>query len=86
MSKAAALDHALDKVRINAIGPGFIYTGLVNEETMGKEGIQQLEQKHALHRLGNPHEIATMCLFLASDAASFVTGSYYPVDGGYLAM
>ncbi len=86
LSKAGALDHALDKVRVNAIGPGFIYTGLVNEETMGKEGIQALEQKHAMHRLGEPKEIAAMCLFLASDAASFVTGAYYPVDGGYLAM
>lgn len=85
LSKTGALDHALDNVRVNAIGPGFIYTGLVNEETMGKEAIQALEQKHAMHRLGEPKEIAAMCLFLASDAASFVTGSYYPVDGGYLA-
>ena len=85
LSKTAALDHALDNVRVNSIGPGFIYTGLVNEETMGKEAIQALEQKHAMHRLGEPREIAAMCLFLASDAASFVTGSYYPVDGGYLA-
>lgn len=85
LTKAGAIDHASDKVRVNAIGPGFIYTGLVNEETMGKEAIQALEQKHALHRLGEATEIAAMCLFLASDAASFVTGSYYPVDGGYLA-
>ena len=86
LTKTGALDHALDHIRVNAIGPGFIYTGLVNETTMGKEAIQSLEQKHALHRLGNPEEVAAMCLFLASDAASFVTGSYYPVDGGYLAM
>lgn len=85
LTKAGAIDHASDRIRVNAIGPGFIYTGLVNEETMGKEAIQALEQKHALRRLGEPAEIATMCLFLASDAASFITGAYYPVDGGYLA-
>jgi NAD(P)-dependent dehydrogenase (short-subunit alcohol dehydrogenase family) len=86
LSKAGAIDHAADKVRVNAIGPGFVYTGLVNEETLGKELLEALEQKHALGRLGNPEEIAALCLFLASDAASFITGSYYPVDGGYLAM
>lgn len=86
LTKTGALDHALDNVRVNAIGPGFIYTGLVNEETMGKEAIQDLEQKHAMHRLGEPKEIAALALFLASDESSFVTGSYYNVDGGYLAQ
>lgn len=86
LTKTGALDHALDNVRVNAIGPGFIYTGLVNEETMGKEAIQELEQKHAMHRLGEPKEIAALALFLASDESSFVTGSYYNVDGGYLAQ
>src|SRR5690554_5258833 len=86
LTKTGALDHAADNVRVNAIGPGFIYTGLVNEETMGKEAIQALEDKHAMKRLGESTEIAVMCLFLASDASSFVTGGYYPVDGGYLAM
>ncbi len=86
LTKTGALDHALDKVRVNAIGPGFIYTGLVNEDTMGKEAIQALEVKHAFNRLGQPIEIAEMALWLASDKSSFVTGSYYPVDGGYLAM
>src|SRR5690606_4198999 len=86
LTKAGALDHALDGVRVNAIRPGFVYTGLVNEETMGKEGIQDLERKHALQRLGNSSEVAALCLFLASEASSFVTGAYYPVDGGYLAM
>lgn len=86
LTKAAGWDYAKQNVRVNAIGPGFIYTGLVNRETMGDEGIDQLETKHAGGRLGNPEEIAAMCLFLASDDASFVTASYYPVDGGYLAV
>ncbi len=86
LTKTGALDYALDRIRVNAIGPGFVYSGLVNEETMGKEAIQALEQKHAMHRLGEAREVAALCLFLASDKASFITGSYYPVDGGYLAM
>lgn len=86
LTKSAAWEYAPDKVRINAVGPGFIYTGLVNEETMGKEALNFLETKHAFGRLGQPEEIAAMLLFLASDDASFVTGSYYPVDGGYLAV
>lgn len=85
LTKAGALDHAEDNIRVNAIGPGFVYTGLVNEETMGgKEGIQALESQHPIGRLGEAVEVAEMCLFLASDKSSFVTGSYYPVDGGYL--
>lgn len=86
MTKAVAWEYAQDKVRVNAVGSGFIYSGLVNEETMGKEALQFLETKHAFGRLGQPEEIAAMFLFLASDDASFVTGSYYPVDGGYLAV
>ncbi|MBH1959881.1 MAG: glucose 1-dehydrogenase [Flavobacteriia bacterium] len=86
LTKSAAWEYAKDKVRINAVGPGFIYSGMVNEETMGREALDFLETKHAFGRLGEPDEIAAMLLFLASDDASFVTGSYYPVDGGYLAV
>ncbi len=85
LTKAGALEYAKQKVRVNSIGPGFIYTGLVNEETMGKEALSFLEQKHAVGRLGEAQEVAELILFLASDKASFITGAYYPVDGGYLA-
>lgn len=86
LTKSAAVEYAKEKVRVNAVGPGFIYTGLVNEETMGKEALTFLEQKHAVGRLGTAQEVAELILFLASDKASFITGSYYPVDGGYLAV
>jgi len=86
LTKTAAIDHAKDNIRVNAVGPGFVYTGLVNEDEMGKEGIKDLEAKHPIGRLGKPEEIAEMCLFLASDKSSFSTGDYYPVDGGYLAV
>lgn len=86
LTKSAAWEYAPEKVRVNAVGPGFIYTGLVNEEAMGKEALNYLETKHAFGRLGEAQEVANLILFLASDDASFVTGSYYPVDGGYLAV
>lgn len=86
LTKTAGIDYAKKNVRVNAIGPGFIYTGLVNEQTMGKEGISFLEQKHPIGRLGKAQEVAELALFLASDKASFITASYYPVDGGYLAV
>lgn len=86
LTKTAGIDYAKKNVRVNAIGPGFIYTGLVNEGTMGKEGISALENKHPIGRLGKAQEVAELALFLASDKASFITASYYPVDGGYLAV
>lgn len=86
LTKTAAIGYAKEGVRVNAVGPGFIYTRLVNEETMGKEVLAALEDKHAMGRLGHSEEVAEMCLWLASDKSSFVTGAYYPVDGGYLAM
>jgi NAD(P)-dependent dehydrogenase (short-subunit alcohol dehydrogenase family) len=86
LTKSAAWEYAKKKVRVNSVGPGFVYTGLVNEQTMGKEAITFLEQKHAFGRLGTAQEVAELILFLASDKASFITGSYYPVDGGYLAV
>ena len=86
LTKSAAWEFAKQTVRVNSVGPGFVYTGLVNEQTMGKEAITALEQKHAFGRLGTAQEVAELILFLASDKASFITGSYYPVDGGYLAV
>ena len=86
LTKTAAVDYAKENIRVNAVGPGYVYTGLVNEDAMGKEGITELESKHPMGRLGKPEEIAEMCLFLASDKSSFSTGDYYPVDGGYLAV
>lgn len=85
ISKAAAVEHAEDNIRVNAVGPGFIHTPLVDEH-LDAETLDMLAQKHALKRLGKPEEVAHLVAWLASDAASFVTASYYPVDGGYLAQ
>ena len=70
---------------MNVVGPGFIRTPLV-EKSLDAAALQALEGMHALGRLGEPVEVAELTLWLCSDKASFVTGAYYAVDGGYLAQ
>ena len=84
MTKAAAWEHAADKIRVNAVGPGFIKTPLV-DASLTPEALTFLESQHALGRLGEPEEVAELVAWLASDGASFATGTYYAIDGGYLA-
>jgi NAD(P)-dependent dehydrogenase (short-subunit alcohol dehydrogenase family) len=85
LSKNAALEHAPDKIRVNSVGPGFIRTPLV-ENNLSAAALETIAGMHALGRLGEPSEVAELVLWLSSDKASFVTGAYYAVDGGYLAQ
>lgn len=84
LTQNAAIEYAQKGIRVNAVGPGFIKTPLV-EEHMDKEALKFLESQHPAGRLGEASEVAELVTWLSSDRASFVTGSYYPVDGGYLA-
>ena len=84
LTKNAALEYGQQKIRVNAVGPGFIRTPLV-EKSMTPEALKGLEALHAMGRLGEAAEVANLVLWLSSDQASFVTGAYYAVDGGYLA-
>jgi NAD(P)-dependent dehydrogenase (short-subunit alcohol dehydrogenase family) len=84
LTKAAALDHAADGIRINAVGPTFITTELVTS-TIDQEGLDALAAGHPGGRLGAPAEVAELVAWLASDAASLAQGGFYPADGGWLA-
>lgn len=84
LTKNAALEYADKNVRVNSIGPGFIRTPLV-ENSLDEDTLAFLAGQHPLGRLGTSQEVAELTAFLASDAASFITGSYHLVDGGYTA-
>jgi NAD(P)-dependent dehydrogenase (short-subunit alcohol dehydrogenase family) len=85
LTKNAALEYGAQNVRTNAVGPGFIHTPLV-DANLSDEAQTALAAKHALGRMGQPEEVASLVAFLASDAASFISGSYHLVDGGYAAQ
>lgn len=85
LTKAAALEYADKKIRINSVGPGYIKTPLVTN-TLDETALNGLIGLHPIGRLGESEEIAELILWLASSKSSFVTGSYYPADGGYLAQ
>ncbi len=85
LTRAAALDHAADNVRVNVVGPAFIETPMISDAIADPAMAAAIVSMHPIGRLGLPTEVAELIHFLASPKASFITGSYLPVDGGYLA-
>ena len=83
LTQTAAQEYATRGIRINAVGPGYIDTPLLSG--LSDETKQGLVAQHPIGRLGRAEEVAELVIWLSSDKASFITGSYYPVDGGYLA-
>lgn len=85
LTQTAAVEYGARGVRVNAVGPGFIRTPLIAALEEDKATHDMLVSLHPMGRLGEPEEVAEVVGFVSSDRASFVNGSYYAVDGGYLA-
>ncbi|MFP8489575.1 SDR family NAD(P)-dependent oxidoreductase [Gracilimonas sp. Q87] len=92
MTKNDALFYAKDKIRVNSVHPGFIWTSLVERVAEEKEGVtveefrEELAAAHPIGHVGEPEDIANGILYLASDESKFVTGSALVIDGGYTAQ
>ena len=85
LTQTAALEYGPYNLRINAVGPGFISTPMIAGLEQDEQTRDMLVSLHPMGRLGKPEEVAELVIWLSSDNASFITGSYYPIDGGYLA-
>jgi NAD(P)-dependent dehydrogenase (short-subunit alcohol dehydrogenase family) len=83
LTRSAALEYADRNIRINCIGPGYVATPRMKE--MPQEALDGLAELHPMGRLAERQEVADFAAFLLSDAASFSTGAFYPIDGGYTA-
>ena len=88
LTKLQALDYAPDGIRVNSVSPGWTWSNVIESVSGGDlaHADRVAANFHMLGRLGRPEEIGQVVAFLASDAASFVTGADYAVDGGYSSL
>lgn len=85
LTKSAALTYAKQGIRVNVVGPGIVFTGMTEDILEDEQQKQWLLGVTPQGRYAAPEEIAKLIVFLCSDDASFITGAYYPADGGWLA-
>lgn len=86
LTKNAAIEYSARGIRINSVGPAFIKTPLLEKAGIDDNVKNMLITLHPIGRLGESEEVAELIVWLSSDKSSFVTGSYYAVDGAYLAQ
>jgi len=92
MTLSVAKDYVHDNIRCNSVSPGRVHTAFVDgflaKNYPGREAemFEKLSKTQPIGRMGKPEEIATIILFLCSDEASFITGTDYPIDGGFIKL
>lgn len=84
LTKSAALELAEYNIRVNAVAPGYVATPKILES--GKEITDWMANAHPIKKLASREDVAELITYLLSDAASFITGSVYSIDGGYVAQ
>ena len=89
LTRSMALDHGREGIRINCVCPGSVDTEMIHEAWKQYGDVEEAKriwsEKHPLGRIASPEEVAQTILFLAGEAASFITGAAIPVDGGITA-
>jgi NAD(P)-dependent dehydrogenase (short-subunit alcohol dehydrogenase family) len=85
LTKNAAVEYASSGIRVNVVGPAFIKTPMIAKLEDDTQTLDMLVSLHPMGRLGTPEEVAELVVWLSSQRASFITGAYFAVDGGYLA-
>ncbi|MES2493381.1 MAG: glucose 1-dehydrogenase [Pseudomonadota bacterium] len=85
ITKFAAMEFAAQKIRVNSIHPGYIRTQMMTD-TLNDEQIVQAAGSVPMHRVGEPDEVASLMVFLASDESAFITGTEHIIDGGITAQ
>jgi NAD(P)-dependent dehydrogenase (short-subunit alcohol dehydrogenase family) len=92
MTYSVARDYVAHRIRCNCVAPGRVHTPFVdgylaaNYPGREREMFEQLSRTQPIGRMGRPEEIAELALFLCSDAAAFITGSNFPIDGGFVSL
>jgi NAD(P)-dependent dehydrogenase (short-subunit alcohol dehydrogenase family) len=92
MTLSVAKDYIAHNIRCNCISPARVHTAFVdgflakNYPGQEKEMFEKLSKTQPIGRMGKPHEIASLALYLCSDEAAFVTGCDYPIDGGFIKL
>lgn len=92
MTYSIAKDYLSDDIRCNCISPARVHTpfvdGFISKNYPGKEKemFENLSKTQPIGRMGTPEEVANLALYLSSDAASFITGTNFPIDGGFITL
>ena len=84
LTRTGAAEYAADQIRINCLAPAVIETPLAAESFADPDLRALVEAKHPIGRVGTPEDVASAIAYLGSDEASFITGTVFPVDGGFL--